>query len=510
MQLLDGTKLFPFQIRDVERMVGEKRCILGEPPGYGKTPITAAAIENLWRRRLADRVVISVPKSVIGQWRDRCHGYFGSWPHVPDLERTKQKRMRVYARFEQGKDSPVLLVGHQRSRLDCRRIAQTKPYVFVLDEAHVVKNHKAKITEAMHLLAGDVDYCFLLAGAPEQNDVMELHSLMQLARPGMWAPYWPFRNRYCVEQEYVVPVPNKKTLLGTPVMQKVRKIIGVQNVAELKPDIDRYVIRDGDYEGLELPPVVISYRMVELTPEQKRTYTILQNTPVRPYPHAYDTRLLRLLQICDSLNLYLKGPNAFDHRSAKINEAIRFAAELSGQTQVLIYCAFVEVAKVITQSLKSLGVQTKMLSRLMSAAERREMQEAFNRGEFTVLVFTPLGEYGLDLQTCQQLILVDRQWNPTRNEQTIGRINRIGQTDTVFVTCIVAANTADELVFRVLDRKVGSINELLSSSMNTLGVDAARQIVQVDAGGHYGRYGAAKLNFPRIEATQGQSFRSNC
>lgn len=501
MKLLDGKTLFPFQERDVMRMLDVKRCILGEPTGYGKTPISAGVIDMLWRHRLADRVVISVPKTILGQWKDRCHGYFGSWPHVADEGTTKQKRMRTYTRWEQGKDSPVLLVGHQRSRLDCRRISQAKPYVFALDEAQVIKNHKAKITAAMSAIASGIDYCFLISGSPAMNDLMELHSLMAVARPGMWAPYWPFRKRYCVEQEYTVPLAGRKTLLGTPVLQKVSKIVGVQNVSELKAQIEKYVIRDGDYAGLELPPVVLSPRMVELTAEQKHAYLTLRNTPIKPYPHAHDTRLLRLLQICDSLNMYYKNNRPFEHKSAKVNEVIRLAAEWSKQFPLLVYCAFVEVAHVVAETLRSRGVSANLLVRQMNAAQRRTMQDEFNAGKFDVLVFTPLGEYGLDLQSCNHLLMLDRQWNPSRNEQVIGRINRIGQTDTVFVTSVVAAGTADELVFRVLSRKVGSINEFMSSDLNELGVDAARQIVQVDMSGCHGSYGAAKLGISFSQAS---------
>ena len=45
-----------------------------------------------------------------------------------------------------------------------------------------------------------------------------------------------------------------------------------------------------------------------------------------------------------------------------------------------------------------------------------------------VLVSTEVASEGVDLQFCRVLLNYDLPWNPTRIEQRIGRIDRLGQT----------------------------------------------------------------------------------
>jgi SNF2 family DNA or RNA helicase len=67
----------------------------------------------------------------------------------------------------------------------------------------------------------------------------------------------------------------------------------------------------------------------------------------------------------------------------------------------------------------------------MNGAERFETQEKFNASPRALMVASQLasGE-GLNLQTCADCIMHERQWNPGKEEQCEGRFIRIGQTAT--------------------------------------------------------------------------------
>jgi len=67
----------------------------------------------------------------------------------------------------------------------------------------------------------------------------------------------------------------------------------------------------------------------------------------------------------------------------------------------------------------------------MSGEERFETQKKFNESPRAILVASTLaaGE-GLNLQTCADCIIHERQWNPANEEQAEGRFIRIGQTAT--------------------------------------------------------------------------------
>jgi SNF2 family DNA or RNA helicase len=65
----------------------------------------------------------------------------------------------------------------------------------------------------------------------------------------------------------------------------------------------------------------------------------------------------------------------------------------------------------------------------MNGLQRHEVQERFNSLPRCILVASQLasGE-GLNLQTCSDCVMHERQWNPGKEEQCEGRFVRIGQT----------------------------------------------------------------------------------
>jgi len=456
--------LFAYQVRDVARLLEQKRCILAEPVGHGKSIIICSVLRALWEQGCADKAVICAPKTIIGQWASTIRQWLSVEPICIGQE-SRLSRSHKYRSFMAGQN-PVLIVPHRTCGMDAEVLFNLSFDVFVLDEAGIIRNHQSQIARTLKQHTGKLPYCYLVAANPGENDILELHSLMEMARPGLWPSYWKFRARYCCEEIRLIPV-------GRGRVQTVKKVVGVQRIEELRRDIATYCIRDGTYNGVDLPPLIIRERRVELSDSQRAAYDKVRKEPIPPWPRAYEARLWKLLRICSGLGSGEAG-------GAKVAELARLVGdELKGQ-QVLIYCAYIDTAKAVMGRVQALGISCSRMERSMSAVERRRIQEGFNAGMFDILVITPLGEYGLDLQACNLIVLVDRQFNPARNQNTIGRVNRIGQKSTVIVFNIVAMSTVDEVVLKILSRKITSLNEVFSVSLNSLGVDVARQIVIED------------------------------
>jgi superfamily II DNA/RNA helicase len=90
-----------------------------------------------------------------------------------------------------------------------------------------------------------------------------------------------------------------------------------------------------------------------------------------------------------------------------------------------------------------------------ASVEREEIKRAVKKREIRLLVATDAACEGLNLQTLGTLINVDLPWNPSRLEQRLGRIKRIGQARrTVDMLNLVYHETQDEKVYRVLSRRM--------------------------------------------------------
>jgi superfamily II DNA or RNA helicase len=81
--------------------------------------------------------------------------------------------------------------------------------------------------------------------------------------------------------------------------------------------------------------------------------------------------------------------------------------------------------------------------------------EAFwNDDGARLLISTSAGGEGVNLQVGHILFNYDLPWNPMAVEQRIGRIHRYGQQDTVQVYNLVAEDTVEERIYRLLEEKL--------------------------------------------------------
>ena len=87
---------------------------------------------------------------------------------------------------------------------------------------------------------------------------------------------------------------------------------------------------------------------------------------------------------------------------------------------------------------------------------KAEITERLARGQLKVLVCTDAASEGLNLQAASALINYDLPWNPSKVEQRIGRIDRIGQEQSLLpIRNLFLANSVDMEVYRVLQTRCG-------------------------------------------------------
>ncbi|MDI6754665.1 MAG: helicase-related protein [Thermodesulfobacteriota bacterium] len=85
-----------------------------------------------------------------------------------------------------------------------------------------------------------------------------------------------------------------------------------------------------------------------------------------------------------------------------------------------------------------------------------EITKSLHQGEFRALICTDAASEGLNLQAAGALINYDLPWNPSKVEQRIGRIDRIGQKlPEVRVVNLLLKNSVDEQVYKTLRTRCG-------------------------------------------------------
>jgi superfamily II DNA or RNA helicase len=97
----------------------------------------------------------------------------------------------------------------------------------------------------------------------------------------------------------------------------------------------------------------------------------------------------------------------------------------------------------------------------MGREARMHAQERFRHDpEVQVLVATDAAGEGINLQRAHLMVNYDLPWNPNRLEQRFGRIHRIGQTEVCHLWNLIAEETREADVYRVLLSSTFALFEL--------------------------------------------------
>jgi len=102
----------------------------------------------------------------------------------------------------------------------------------------------------------------------------------------------------------------------------------------------------------------------------------------------------------------------------------------------------------------------------MGREERRKAQETFlHDPQVRVLVATDAAGEGINLQRAHLMVNYDLPWNPNRIEQRFGRIHRIGQTEVCHLWNLVAEETREGQVYRILLEKLEQARQTLGGQV---------------------------------------------
>ena len=108
----------------------------------------------------------------------------------------------------------------------------------------------------------------------------------------------------------------------------------------------------------------------------------------------------------------------------------------------------------------------------------RDLQLKEFKNKSDILISTDAGGEGLNLQFANVLINYDLPWNPMKIEQRIGRVDRIGQKQDVYVYNFIIAETIENRVRTVLEEKLDII--LSETGIDKLGDVLDSEMADID------------------------------
>lgn len=257
-------------------------------------------------------------------------------------------------------------------------------------------------------------------------------------------------------------------------------IIAYKNVPKLKQLLQANMLRRLKSKVLNLPPKIHTIEYVENTSYQADLYEKLVNER-RKYiqEHIHEIRsmnelavsFLRLRQVTGSPELIDKDLNVDKDYLAKNAKLIRLLDMVddivNGGDKVVIVSNWVEPLRTIYKFLAR-NYPVCCFTGTMKPEVREQHKHRFiNDPNSKILIGTvPELAGSHNLPVANYLIFYDQPWNAATMQQVEERLHRPGVVGTVNIYSLIAKDTVDEKVYKMIMRKDGISNFIVDNELN--------------------------------------------
>jgi superfamily II DNA/RNA helicase len=166
----------------------------------------------------------------------------------------------------------------------------------------------------------------------------------------------------------------------------------------------------------------------------------------------------------------------------KLDELADILTEICVQSglKAVVFSQWERMTQMVEARLKRMGLGCVRLHGGVPTNKRGELMDRF-RDDDAVQVFisTDAGGVGLNLQSGAVLVNLDVPWNPAVLEQRNGRIHRLGQTRTVQIITMVAADSYEEQVFALVRTKQNLFDNVVNEDASEDVVGISKKLLDV-------------------------------
>ena len=486
--------------------------VLADDMGLGKTFMSLIAMTE-YNRLLQERgkiqkpCLVVAPLSLLENWQNEVSKFFSFCP-FEDIIILQGKGLRLF-KDKTGNESHqlkgdissglnalryVLKVGsiHGNKRLDIpnRLILTTyqtlRDYQFsmckidwgfvVFDEAQNIKNPNSLQTRAAKGLKADV--MIPATGTPVENSLSDFWCLFDTACPGLLQNYQSFKEKY------MKPISQA---IGESDEDEVKSYIG----KILYNDVGSLLLRRTKEEELEgIPNKNLFDCRCEMNGVQLKCYeSILSSANFRPDDDTRGNLALKALHQLRNVSLHhclvdgkmpIPPENRENNRkqyevSAKLSLLLELLDQICTRGEkVIIFCIRKQLQAYLAASLPkiygfpvyTINGDTKTTGNITRIDIINKFQ---NKDGFNIIIMSPVAAgVGLTVTGANNVIHLERHWNPAKEAQATDRVYRIGQEKDVNVYFPIATHPSmpsfDENLDALLKRKIGLKDAIISHS----------------------------------------------
>ena len=473
---LDGLfkgRLLPYQTAGANFIYRGRRSLLGDPVGFGKTPMSIAAALMALKESKVDFVIVVAPANLCPKWLKEIEKF--STLQGIDMKKAGN-RIRTYKKFittdirnvfffvtsYAAISKDILEKDPVKDRMIIRKngliplIKDSNSRVCtIFDEVQRCKHRGSIRSRASKILANNSRHVYALSATYVEGRLKELFSVFETFQPRVLGSCKVFSNKFIIENEWGVT-------------------IGHRHLPQVKQMIDPYVIRRFVEDvGIQMPDEIYQEYWISLTSTQKALYRGIIDDHLERL-NASTNRLVEMMkerQCCLSTELI----NPEIRESPKIQVVKDIIESLEKDAKVLIFCFFHKEAPMIDIIVRELDKwfaeqqdpsRILMLKGGMSAQRMENIRNEFHEDpDAKILVTSDVSREGHDIVAGRHLINFDLLWNPAYMRQRAGRLIRpsfIQKAKQVVIHTIITRNTIEQYMWDVvLTNKKGVMKKVM-------------------------------------------------
>ncbi len=469
--------LIPHQLYIAHQVANRSapRVLLADEVGLGKTIEAGLIIHQQLISDRAQRILIIVPEALIYQWMVEMLRRFNLKMSLYDQERYQDSVDDEHNPFI---DEPLLLCSLEfvtHNAIVLEQLIEAEWDILVIDEAHHLAWSEELPSPAytcIEKLSATIPGLLLLTATPEQLGEESHFARLRLLDP----------HRYHSLDKFLKEVKAFKTIAHV-----VDNLLDADSLNEessktlvnLFKGNESYLSLLDNFNMLEDND---SYRqqLIQILADQHGTGRVLfRNTrnAIKGFPereaHAYplkaptayesliqayiESNEVEKLQLPLLLTPEIIYQNVFANEGehwTRIDPRIAWLADIlktCRNEKVLVICAYATTAIDISNALREqYGKQSAVFHENMNIIDRDRAAAFFADMEdgSQVLICSEIGSEGRNFQFAHHLVLFDLPYNPDLLEQRIGRLDRIGQLETIHLHTPYFENSAQAIMYQ--------------------------------------------------------------
>ena len=376
--------------------------------------------------------LVVAPASVIHNWKNELSRFAPSLTVCDYTGVAIKRRSKRLALMRHD----IIVTTYRTLLNDISFFAQQQFGIIVFDESQAFKTPTSHIHQAVSRL--QAIHRLALSGTPVENNLMELWSLMSVLNPNLLG------DSHTFQQAFVNPIARQMEESRTQLLRRL---------------IAPYFLKRTKDQGLsDLPERQDEVVVCPMTAEQSSRYaeelSRARNEWLDPTVAAAH-RQINVLAAIQRLRQIANG-------EGKMGVVFEQLENLRGTGhKVLLFSEYVSLLEHVGTEMEQRGWPYALLT---GQTQHREQVIAHFQQTAACqffLISLKAGGVGLNLTAADYVFLLDPWWNQAAEEQAIARSHRIGQRRAVFVYRFVAADTLEEQILTLQERKQTLIDSVM-------------------------------------------------